>query len=132
MTAGTNSRFVDRAGSRLWVLLCMSLLGACTPVADWQPEGVVEIVGFVEHETVLGERVCDVALRVTNTGKSAIRQCTISLSVETDSNLYRFTSFVEVYVPPGSFIWDTVSVRYYDQAETTADARMHVDDAFFR
>ena len=118
--------------SAMVVLACaFAILAAC--VADpssWYPSGKAEIASFYEYSS-LGGRACVATIAITNTGKSLINSCTVSISAATDLRTYKRTISENLSILPEKRVFFDVEIAYISELEVLKPSGLAIVDEFY-
>ena len=113
-------------------LLCVIvILTACTAdTSSWYPSGKAEIASFYEYSS-LGGRICVVTIEITNTGKSLINSCTVSISAATDLRTYSRTISENLVILPKKRVFFDIEIAYISEQEALKTSGLVVADEFY-
>lgn len=112
------------------ILLCIMLASCREDVSSWYPSGKAAVVSFYELN-VGGQEVLTVTIEVTNTGKSAIDSCSISISAKTSERTYKKTFIKTIEIQPGSRVYFDMEILYASLDERLSAEGLAIISEFY-
>jgi len=107
------------------------ILAACAAdPSSWYPSGKAEIASFYEYSS-LGGKTCVVTIAITNTGKSLINSCTVSISAATDLRTYKRTISENLVILPEKRVFLDIEIVYVSETEALKPSDLAIADAFY-
>ena len=111
-------------GSMLLIVSCLADASA------WYPTGEAAIASHFEYSGSSG-KACVVTIEITNTGRSSINRCTVSISAATEARVYRQTSMKEIVIPPGKRAYFDIEIAFLSVDESLKEAGLTIEDSYF-
>jgi len=135
--SGNNASGSGEAGDRSWLFfaalaMCfIFLIVSCqTDTLGWYPTGEAIIASHFEYFGSSG-KVCVATIEITNTGRSSISQCTVSISATTEARVYLQTSMKEIVIPPGKRAYFDIEIAFVSEDESLKESGLVIEDYFF-
>jgi hypothetical protein len=97
--------------------------------SSWYPSGAASIASF--HE-VPDSGSCEITLKITNTGRSAITSYSVSMAATTDIRTYYKTISGNLAVPPNKTVYVDAEIVYASHAETLAPGGLSIVDMYYQ
>ena len=118
-------------GAMAALACAIAILAACAAdTSSWYPSGKAEIASFQEYAS-LGGKTCVVTIEITNTGKSLINSCTISISAVTDLRTYKRTISENLVILPEKRVFLDMEIAYLSELEALEPSGLAIADEFY-
>ncbi|MFA5853221.1 MAG: hypothetical protein WC820_10990 [Spirochaetales bacterium] len=118
-------------GAMAALVCAIAILTSCVAdTSSWYPSGKAEIASFYEYSD-LGGKICVVTIVITNTGKSLINSCTVSISAATDLRTYKRTISENLVILPEKRVFLDIEIAYISETEALKPSDLVIADEFY-